>query len=256
MFDIWADDVKQTLLEAVDISRELFADCDPNLADDFLKILPGNYAGYGAYAAIAHSAIGAVEIPLGNQSSPLTLTSAGVSFRSGNRDFRKVLLGLAIHELGHVAVATSRVQPWADWEGGDSTHSSAAWCWVTTQGWRWHHGWEGDPEQLGRYAATAAHYDGGPDYGAEGTVASILSSWSPFMDPMSLDSRHWSKVAPPKAKACQHCHKPVDEWDAPADFRRDAMRRDAKFCSSTCRVAAHRKAKTSKTAEPKSESCA
>ena len=199
----------QTIIDhAFDLAEELWGDCD----FDKVRVLAGNYAGYGKYVAHYKMKSHIIEIPLNDSFSPVRIADAGIDARDPDR-----LLGVMLHELGHHVEKHHPAQPWKHLKAKSSTHSSPSWCWVTATGW--HHFFpkmEITPEllafgirQVKETATALSHFE--PNQNPQKLVALILGV-------KGLSMRH-----------CVHCNELFE-----------AKRSDAKFCSTKCRVYANR----------------
>jgi len=201
-----------------DLAEKIWGDC----SFDQVRILAGNYAGYGKY--LAHYIPGSrlIEFPINESFGLVNITGSGISVVDNTR-----FLGTLLHELGHHAEAHHPDQPWLDLKAGYSTHSRPSWCWVCATGWN-HFFPEYDikPETL---AWAVKHVPG---------VADDLAHFHPNEDPGDLIDRieNFEKVQDEQKESkgvvntCQHCG---------CTF---TAKRVAKYCSSRCRTAAHRQA--------------
>ncbi|QDV63783.1 hypothetical protein [Crateriforma conspicua] len=189
----------------VGLAPQIWADADADYQR--LAIVAGNYAGYGAYSARCHES-GIIEFPIGNKKSVIGLNNKRQLGVADGADVLKVI-GVLLHEIGHHVVNTAKREPWDDVQPiGPSTHLRSDWIWVCCTAWNYFQDSAIDPHDI----ASTIH-----DNRDEWVQA--LTLFSPFCKPPAIGG-------PP---TCQHCG---------AAYR--AKRRDAKFCSARCRVAAMR----------------
>ena len=199
--------------EAQEIINECFELAEQIWGGDYstVRVLAGNYAGYGKYLAHYIPMSHLIEFPLLNHSfGAVELTHNGIEIKN-----KKEFMGTMLHELGHHYVNVNKLD--LSFTAGDSTHSEAAWCYVCATGWN-HFYPELDitPEKVAN--TVVAEEDG---------IKKALEHFSPY-NPYTgklKEVRGFEKV-------CVNCEN---------DFI--SRRSTAKYCSNACKLKYNRKRK-------------
>ena len=172
-----------------------------------VRVCAGMVAPYGHHRA--HYSQGLIVFSAQNQTSCFK-ESRG---RLVPRQSLEVACGVFWHELAHHAVYAARTRPWSELRAGKSTHAEPAWCWAVARAWQYlNPDWEGSPELVA------------DEYRNNGSFAYALKSFVGNRPPPPLAGNY-----------CVNCGEAMIN-----------RRVGAKFCSSKCRVANHRKGVSSK----------
>ena len=191
--------------ESYDLAGKIWGDC----GFDKVRVLAGNFAGYGKYIAHYKPESQIIELPL-NYSFPLVhVTAEGIDVKRPER-----LQGTMLHELGHHVEYHHPNTPWSGLKAGHSTHSSPSWCWVCATGWKYFYP---DSAVTPELLAFGVRKDlGGYEY------------FHPNEDPGRIMERILA-VGTMTERLCSYCQEPFK-------IERDT----ARFCSDKCRVYSHR----------------
>ncbi len=183
-----------------------------------VRILAGNYAGYGKYTAHYVPKSKIVEIPLNSSFDMARLTAAGIDIKN-IEEFKGTLL----HELGHhfvhhvLPLRRTLVEHLDAVKAGHSTHTDARWCYVCACGWNYF-----DTGLDINHAALAR----GIRKKVPG-LAEAMAKFDPYRPPYEILSQLPTEDG--YTNTCQYCKKTFV-----------SVRPDAKFCSPRCRVTSNR----------------
>jgi hypothetical protein len=188
-------------------------------------ITVGNVAAYGKFIGQCASdfredGYSHITFPTKNSFSVLKIRNDRTVYAPDLRKARGVLL----HELGHHAVAMihhlKMEPPWQGLKAGHSTHTRPEWCWIAATGWKYFYpDWNGTPGDIARMVRQKDEH-----------IVDQLRSFEPTYQPPEI-------TADTNARDCEHCGQSFTP-----------KRRDARFCSDRCRVAANRRSKVIDTA--------
>jgi hypothetical protein len=204
----FTDEARSVIDEAFDLAPRIWGDC----GFETVRVAAGNVARYGAHVALYKVDSRLIEIPLNPGFGLLKVTADGIAPANERR-----LLGVVLHEIGHHVERHHPTKPWTGLRAGYSTHSRASWCWVAAKGWQFF--FPDIPITPEFVANCARSVPGAPR---------LLAAFEPNVSPDPLldlvaDEQNAS------LEECAHCGQ---------HFER--ARSDARYCSSRCRVAAHR----------------
>ena len=186
--------------ELVTLAAEVWSDCKPSLGD--IRVMAGNAASYGSYAAKCHTHIGVIEFPVANKFSIVELQGRELAWKC-----REAGRGTFMHELGHSAVHTAQQEPWSGLpQIGPTTHTCRSWLWICTTAWKHFHGESPTPADI----VKDCRGDGKKKW------VDCLRSFDPF-------------TKPPKAISSKRNCDCCGEEYLP-------KRSTSKFCSTKCRV--------------------
>ena len=193
---------------AFDKAEEIFGDCKFNQ----VRVGAGNTASYGDYIAHYFPHGQYIEFPVANHFSPLEITADGIEVTNEER-----LFGIMLHELGHHIEISHDPAAWAHIKTGkSSTHGRPSWAWVV--GIYWNHFF---PE----YGITPENIA----FALRRKIitAETLATWEP------------NRTPPDRLRAGNIYAATTIECGTCGTLFRPA-RKTAQFCSTKCRVAAHR----------------
>lgn len=174
-----------------------------------VRVMIGNYSGYGRYLTRYKVETRLIEIPLNESYSFLEVTKSGIVPKNPKR-----LLGVILRELGHHVEQYHPDEPWRGVIAGQAPYTTPAWCWICAKGWDHffpHH--RITPIELGmavRSFEDAAYY---------------LAKFEPNRDPASFLARI-REFSRNRVSLCENCGTPFPGGQG-------------QYCSSRCRSAAH-----------------
>lgn len=198
--------------ETQEIINECFELAEQIWGGDYstVRVLAGNYAGYGRYLAHYIPMSHLIEFPLLNHFGEIGLSSDGIEVRN-----KKAFMGTMLHELGHHYVNVNNID--LSFTAGTSTHATAEWCYVCATGWNFF-----NPE-LNISAEKLAN----SVMAKEDGVIKALEHFSPY-EPYAGTLKEVRGFE----KACECCGE---------NFI--SNRSTAKYCSNACKLKYNRKRK-------------
>ena len=181
---------------------------------DEVRILAGNFAGYGRHAAHYFPDSKIIEFPINETFDTVIITQGGYEIK--NLDIFK---GILLHELGHHYAETA-LSVGDELKAGYSTHTTAKWCYICAMGWNYF------DRNLHISPATLAK---GIRHKVDG-LAKEMAAFDPYNPPYEILKQIPSDDG--YTKVCHYCKKTYV-----------SKRSDSKFCSAKCRVSFNRKKK-------------
>lgn len=204
----FSDDLETAANRQIALCLSLWSQAKPR-PDRPVRIVAGNYAGYGAYVARCHPS-GVIEFALGNRFAVVRLSGSEITFRGRLQAFLSVLT----HEVGHHVVQTARFHPWTKLPPcGSSTHLCRPWIWICCTAWAHYHQETPSP-------AAIADALLGEENAVRRRVIRALERFDPFEQP---------PLPTEPDPRCEYCGTSLQE-----------KRRGARYCGTRCRVTAHR----------------
>lgn len=201
VFLSFSDDVEAAFQDIV-VNRAPIAWAETQSDFSTVRVCAGMVAPYGHHRA--HYSKGLIAFSAQNDKSCFKESEGRLVPRRGLED----ACGVLWHELAHHAVYAAQVRPWKGLKAGQTTHSDPAWCWAVAKAWQYlYPKWEGTPNLVA------------DEYRRNKSFVGILESFSGNAPPPILERVF-----------CLNCGEELVN-----------RRSGARFCSSNCRVANHRK---------------
>lgn len=221
---IFSEDSRKIIDECFDLAVDIWGGCY-----DDIRVLTGNYAGYGLYKARYHHFIKVIEIPFNDSFSDIYISNEGVDIKD-NKKLK--FMGTFIHELAHHYVGEYGKDLKLEFKAGYSTHTSKEWCYICAVGWKFfNQDLDVTPELLAR----------GIRNKVEG-LAEKMSRFSPYNPPIDIldNISHIDG----HEKVCIQCSEIYI-----------SKRSDSKYCSSKCKLRFNRQLKKQANNSAKVEMC-
>jgi len=213
----FTDDARKEIDKIFDLAEKVYGG---DYSD--VRILAGNFAGYGRHVAHYYLNSKIIEFPLNETFNTVKLTSKGYEIQD-----LEYFKGILLHELGHhfvncVLPTDALLNKYLSEivKAGRSTHTTAQWCYVCE------HGWNYFDHDLNICHTTLAR---GLRKNIPG-LAQAMSAFDPYNPPYEILKKIPSEDG--YTKECQYCKQSFV-----------TKRSDAKFCSAKCRVANSRQKK-------------